>query len=193
MPNTQPIPGIPPPLLLSPCLAHPSVCASPSRPQASMAGRLNLASPATPTLVSPAAGPLASDLNRYKGATVFPSHVRRTFQRFPTDYTGELVRLLDDLSTATHSIAAYITEGSENLRYGETEIGGLDPKVASKKLYRALSHGKYHCLPSPPLPISATSNSNHHLLLPCTAPLPSTAPLAARRRWLCLHDIGQQL
>lgn len=109
----------------------------PPSPPPKMAGRLNLASPISPTPVTP------SSTDWKKGATVFPSHVRRTFQRFPTDYTGELVRLLDDLSTATHSIAAYVTEGSENVRYGTAGAsGGLNPIVASKKLYKALSHGE---------------------------------------------------
>lgn len=43
-------------------------------------------------------------------ATVFPSHVRRALRRRPTDVTGELVRLLDDLSTCTHTLSKYVSE-----------------------------------------------------------------------------------
>lgn len=58
-------------------------------------------------IVSPAS-PMATRLDGdvHKAATVFLSHVRRTFQRFPADYTGELVRLLDDIAVATRSISA---------------------------------------------------------------------------------------
>lgn len=110
-----------------------------------MAGHLDLSSPASPVLRSAAGVTIGSDLN--KGATVFPSHVRRTFQRFPTDYTGELVRLLDDITTITHSIAAYVAEGSENISYGSSSAAdGLNSKVASRRLYKSLSHDGYACL-----------------------------------------------
>lgn len=110
-----------------------------------MGGHLDLASPASPVLTAAGGGRLGSDLN--KGATVFPSHVRRTFQRFPTDYTGELVRLLDDIATVTHSIAAYVTEGSEKISYGApASTEGLNSMVASRRLYKSLSHDGYACL-----------------------------------------------
>ena len=83
-----------------------------------------------------------------KAAVVFPSHVRRSFGRKPVDYTGELVRLLDDISTVTHSIAAYVSERSESAQYGAPvqHEGTLDPAVATRKLYRSLSHDGYACL-----------------------------------------------
>jgi fructose-1,6-bisphosphatase I len=111
-----------------------------------MAGHLDLSSPASPVMTSVGGGShIGTDLN--KGATVFPSHLRRTFQRFPTDYTGELVRLLDDITTVTHSIAAYVTEGTEKVSYGATSASeGLDSKVASRRLYKSLSHDGYACL-----------------------------------------------
>ena len=87
---------------------------------------------------------LQSDLK--KGATVYPSHIRRAFSRFPADYTGELVRLLDDISTVTHSIAAYVRQGSESFQYGHIPNVGLDPAVATKQLYKALCHDGYICV-----------------------------------------------
>lgn len=98
-------------------------------------------------LKSPAS-PISSALKSDKAAVVFPSHVRRTFQRFPTDYTGELVRLLDDITTVTHSIAAYVTEGSEKVLYGSVGdiTEGLDAAVATKRLYGSLSRDGYACL-----------------------------------------------
>ncbi len=103
----------------------------------------NLKSPASPVMSS--SGAVKSDLN--KAATVFPSHVRRTFSRHPTDFTGELVRLLDDITTVTHSIAAYVAEGSETVEYGASStMSGLDPLVATRRLYKSLSHDGYACL-----------------------------------------------
>lgn len=104
---------------------------------------MNLMSPASPVLSSNSG--LTEELK--KGATVFPSHVRRTFRRRPTDYTGELVRLLDDITTVTHSIAAYVQEGSEVMAYGSTaHETGLSPAVATRRLYKSLCHDGYACL-----------------------------------------------
>lgn len=104
---------------------------------------LDLKSPASPIMTS--ASGLATDLE--KGATVFPSHVRRSFSRHPTDYTGELVRLLDDISTVTHSIGAYVAEGSESIAYGSRESHrGLESAVATRRIYKSLCHDGYACL-----------------------------------------------
>lgn len=104
---------------------------------------VKLKSPASPVLAS--MNGLGPQLK--KAATVFPSHVRRTFGRMPTDYTGDLVRLLDDISTVTHSIAAYINEGSESVQYGTIQSATkLDPAVATRQLYKALSYDGYCCL-----------------------------------------------
>lgn len=82
-----------------------------------------------------------------KAAVVFPSHVRRSFSRAPTDFTGDLVRLMDDLSTVTHNIAAYVAIASETTEYGASQNRReLDAVVATKQLYKSLSHDGYACI-----------------------------------------------
>mmetsp|Transcript_26281 Transcript_26281/g.63905 ORF Transcript_26281/g.63905 Transcript_26281/m.63905 type:complete len:344 (+) Transcript_26281:69-1100(+) len=81
-----------------------------------------------------------------KAATVFPSHVRRTFTRHPTDYTGDLVRLLDDIATQTHGIAAYVAEHDETIAYGQVGRQAITSAFATRQLYRALSHDGYSCV-----------------------------------------------
>mmetsp|Transcript_1167 Transcript_1167/g.2443 ORF Transcript_1167/g.2443 Transcript_1167/m.2443 type:complete len:338 (-) Transcript_1167:1140-2153(-) len=81
-----------------------------------------------------------------KAATVFPSHVRRTFTRHPTDYTGELVRLLDDIATQTHGIATYVAESDETIQYGALGRDTVSAEYATRQLYRALSHDGYACI-----------------------------------------------
>lgn len=88
---------------------------------------------------------LSSDIN--KAATVFLSHVRRTFARFPVDYTGELVRLLDDIATFTCTTSASVTERSRNLEYGTVAAGNdIDANHAIQSLYRLLAHDGYCCI-----------------------------------------------
>mmetsp|Transcript_3757 Transcript_3757/g.11186 ORF Transcript_3757/g.11186 Transcript_3757/m.11186 type:complete len:344 (+) Transcript_3757:103-1134(+) len=94
--------------------------------------------------MSPLGGKLSTRLS--KAATVFPSHVRRSFLSNPTDYTGELVRLLDDISTQTHAISAFVSEGSENIQYGAVGQRQMDADFATRHLYRSLSHDGYACL-----------------------------------------------
>lgn len=102
---------------------------------------MSLKSPDSPTIRA-----LQSNVNRK--ATVFLSHVRRSFSRAPTDYTGELVRLLDDLATVTHGIAKYVSEGSESVQYGRINHGSqlLDPTVATRRMYQSLCHDGYACI-----------------------------------------------
>lgn len=45
-------------------------------------------------------------------STSFESHLRASFRRAPTDRTGELVRLLHDISMVTHCISAYVAHDS---------------------------------------------------------------------------------
>lgn len=40
---------------------------------------------------------IMTEVVKGQAAVVFPSHVRSALSKAPTDYTGELVRLLDDL------------------------------------------------------------------------------------------------
>ena len=100
---------------------------------------------------------LSSDIN--KGATVFLSHVRRTFARYPIDYTGELVRLLDDISIFTRTISSYVNENAPTIQYGkvgrgehadETEgtvdEGEIDAAFATRKLYQMLENDGYCCI-----------------------------------------------
>lgn len=100
-----------------------------------------------------------------KAATVFPSHVRRSFSRRPTDFTGDLVRLLDDISTVTHNLAAYVSEGSEAIEYGRTSsASNLDPAVATRQLYKALAHDGYACIildRHHPAPLSLPEDAPH--------------------------------
>lgn len=83
-----------------------------------------------------------------KQSLVFPSHVRQAVSKNPPDYTGELVRLLDDINTVSHGIAAYCRSGSEDSTYGDAGAsrGRLDPEVATRHLFKALTHDGYACL-----------------------------------------------
>ena len=110
--------------------AHPS----------SMAAKMEIVSPASPMGLR-----LSSDIN--KGATVFLSHVRRTFHRSPVDYTGELVRLLDDIANYTCTIASAVAERSPYIHYGHVgQAGELKSEHAIKQLYRILAHDGYCCI-----------------------------------------------
>lgn len=70
----------------------------------------------------------------------FSSHVRLEFQENPTDRTGDLVRLLDDIATVTHCLSAYISQHFAISR------GVLDPSMATQQLYQALCHDGYACV-----------------------------------------------
>jgi fructose-1,6-bisphosphatase I len=86
------------------------------------------------------------------GATIFPSHVRRCLAQNPTTtsttYGGDLVRLLDDIAHVTNTISAYVSARAET--GGGGGLGpvksGLDPSVATWRLYKALTHDGYACL-----------------------------------------------
>lgn len=112
---------------------------------------MKLKAPSTPPSSSmrhPASHVLPSSPSD-KAATVFPSHVRAAFRRNPADRTGELVRLLDDISTVTHSISSYVAEHNHevtNLEAGQPPAKDLDPQVATQKLYTSLSHDGYACI-----------------------------------------------
>lgn len=102
--------------------------------------KLDIVSPA-----SPMGTRLSSDVN--KAATVFLSHVRRTFARFPVDYTGELVRLLDDIATFTCTLASSVAERSHVPVYGTVGTGSdVDASTAIRQLYRILAHDGYCCI-----------------------------------------------
>lgn len=101
---------------------------------------MDLISPASPMGLR-----LTSDIN--KAATVFLSHVRRTFARHPVDYTGELVRLLDDIASFTRSMSAAVTERSEHLSYGNVGTGSdITSEMAIRHLYRLLAADGYCCI-----------------------------------------------
>ncbi|PXF41253.1 Fructose-1,6-bisphosphatase class 1 [Gracilariopsis chorda] len=96
------------------------------------------AAPPIMEIVSPASPMglrLSSDVN--KAATVFLSHVRRTFARFPVDYTGELVRLLDDIATFTCSLASSVA-------YDPADSNS-DTAIITQ-LYRLLAADGYCCI-----------------------------------------------
>lgn len=102
--------------------------------------RIDIVSPASPMGLR-----LSSDSN--KSATVFLSHVRRTFARFPVDYTGELVRLLDDIATFTTSMSATVAEQSHTPVYGAVGTGAdVTAAFAMRQLYRVLAHDGYCCI-----------------------------------------------
>ncbi|PXF46656.1 Fructose-1,6-bisphosphatase class 1 1 [Gracilariopsis chorda] len=71
----------------------------------------------------------------------FPSHVRAYSSRAKHDSPGELVRLLDDISTASHSISSYVSR-----HHHDDQGPSLDPLIASKRLHSALCHDGYACL-----------------------------------------------
>lgn len=108
-----------------------------------------------------------------KAATVFLSHVRRTFQRYPTDFTGELVRLLDDIAVVTRSIASSMTSATP-----------LSPASATANLYAALKSDGYACLilaKDTPQPLTFADDVPHGNYVVCIAPLnydPSLDPCA---------------
>lgn len=127
---------------------------------------MNIISPA-----SPAALRLAP--NTSKAATVFLSHVRRTFQRFPTDFTGELVRLLDDIAVVTRSIASSITSASP-----------MTQSSATAHLYAALKSDGYACLilaKGTTQPLTFAADVPHGNYVVCIAPLDydDTSPIPA--------------
>ncbi|CDF33468.1 unnamed protein product [Chondrus crispus] len=91
--------------------------------------------------------PAPSDMS----ATVFPSHVRASFRRDPTDRTGELVRLLDDIATVTHSVSKYVAARHHSARPTpdadySPHPSGPRPHVATQKLYNSLCHDGYACI-----------------------------------------------
>lgn len=89
-------------------------------------------------------------------STNFESHLRASFRRAPTDRTGELVRLLHDISMVTHCISAYVAHDSA---FSSTMVGvykitdsqtctrqqRLDPAIATRHMYKSLSHDGYAC------------------------------------------------
>lgn len=103
-------------------------------------GKMDIVSPASPMGLR-----LSSENN--KSATVFLSHVRRTFARHPVDYTGELVRLLDDIATFTCSMSAVVEERSHTPVYGSVGTGtDVTASYAIRQLYRNLAHDGYCCI-----------------------------------------------
>lgn len=134
----------------------PSVLSASGRPTARETRQLRIdpaamsAPSAIPTIdiVSPASPMglrLTSDSN--KSATVFLSHVRRTFARHPVDYTGELVRLLDDIATFTCTTSASVAERSHDLVYGSVGTGtDINASSTVRQLYRVLAHDGYCCI-----------------------------------------------
>lgn len=103
---------------------------------------MDIVSPKSPSRV------LLSD-NVFKGATVFLSHVRRTFARSPVDYTGELVRLLDDIANFTRVVSTAVTESnlvSEYSGHHAHEFLDVNAKGATQSLYRLLAHDGYCCI-----------------------------------------------
>lgn len=102
--------------------------------------RIDIVSPASPMGLR-----LSSDNN--KSATVFLSHVRRTFARYPVDYTGELVRLLDDIATFTCTTSSAVAERSHTPVYGVVGSGNdITATHAMRQLYRVLAHDGYCCI-----------------------------------------------
>lgn len=102
--------------------------------------RIDIISPASPMGLR-----LSSDNN--KSATVFLSHVRRTFARYPVDYTGELVRLLDDIATFTCTTSSAVAERSHSPTYGAVGTGNdITSENATRQLYRVLAHDGYCCI-----------------------------------------------
>eukprot|EP00177_Eucheuma_denticulatum_P007542 GFKZ01013735.1.p2 GENE.GFKZ01013735.1~~GFKZ01013735.1.p2 ORF type:complete len:380 (+),score=50.05 GFKZ01013735.1:3-1142(+) len=99
------------------------------------------APPSTPpstVLSHPSSTQLSDDNN--KAATVFPSHVRASYRRNPTDRTGEIVRLLDDISVVTHAISSFL------LLADRSKSPCIDTELATRRLYSSLCHDGYACI-----------------------------------------------
>lgn len=94
-----------------------------------------LRSPSSPVFNSPGVTVTAPTLNAN-----FSSHVRLAFQNNPIDRTGDLVRLLDDITTVTHSLSAYVAQ------HAVVNAGIPDPSVATRQLYQSLCHDGYACV-----------------------------------------------
>lgn len=108
-----------------------------------MAARMELVSPKSPSAVRD------REDKHSGGATVFTSHVRRTFQRHPTDYTGELVRLLDDLANFTNVVASAVNDSalvSEYTGHHESASFDVSAEGATVALYRLLASDGYCCI-----------------------------------------------
>ncbi|KAK4525753.1 hypothetical protein GAYE_SCF16G3662 [Galdieria yellowstonensis] len=108
-----------------------------------------------------------------KAGVVFAAHVRQSFRLHPFDFTGELVRLLDDLATETHSISALVNEGSEHIQYGYVG-SSLNAEFVTQQLYHALSHDGYACVflfKDHPKPYTCPSNMPHGDYVICLSPL----------------------
>eukprot|EP00871_Galdieria_phlegrea_P004900 jgi/Galph1/5410/GphlegSOOS_G4070.1 len=123
------------------------------------------------TLSSPTVSKTSSGLE--KAGVVFSAHVRQSFRLHPSDFTGELVRLLDDLATETHSISALVNEGSELIQYGYVG-NSLNAEFVTQQLYRALSHDGYACVflfKNHVKPYTCPSNMPHGDYVICLSPL----------------------
>ena len=134
-----------------------------------MAPNMEIFSPKSPLGIR-----LSSDVD--KGATVFLSHVRRTFVRYPVDYTGELVRLLDDIATFTNLIASAVVEGSmSTLRYGQVKTGiDVTAESATQHLYRLLANDGYCCIilsNASEQPLTFDDSVAHGNYVVCVSPL----------------------
>ena len=69
----------------------------------------------------------------------FETHVRTQFRSSPTDRTGDLVRLLEDIGTVTRSISSYLISNNDIPTSSTKE-------VALQRLYASLSHDGYACI-----------------------------------------------
>lgn len=109
---------------------------------------------------------------------MFLSHVRRTFARHPADYTGELVRLLDDIANFTRIVSSAVTEGAINAEYSghRAAHAPIDASAdgATQHLYRLLAHDGYCCIIlskgfSQPLTFAADVPHGNYVV--CVSPL----------------------
>lgn len=113
-----------------------------------------------------------------KGATVFLSHVRRTFARHPVDFTGELVRLMDDIANFTSVVATAVTESNVVSEYSghraHDVLGTVTSEGATESLYRLLAHDGYCCIilsKSSPQPLTFPEGIPHGNYVVCVSPL----------------------
>lgn len=154
-----------PPISPAPVVTIPGSTASPSK---MATAKMDIVSPASPMGLR-----LTSDIN--KAATVFLSHVRRTFARFPVDYTGELVRLLDDIASFTCSTASSVMERSSDIHYGTVGTGAdVNANMAIRRLYRLLAHDGYCCIilaKGCDKPLTFADNVLHGNYVVCVTPL----------------------
>ncbi|CAN8063986.1 unnamed protein product [Agarophyton chilense] len=95
--------------------------------------------PCTPPLSPPS--PQPQPPSNSLPSTSLTSHVRAHSSHTTKHSSAPLVRLLDDISTVSHSISSYVSQ-----HHHDDSSPVLDTSVATTRLYHALCHDGYACV-----------------------------------------------